>query len=401
MAKEPLFNRVFGQAGGGFEGLLSNPAFMIGTGLLGNQGNQWGGALQGLAAAQGYKLSESKLRKDEEKEARLAELQDMQMRAAKQAEERQQYTQALLSAGSSQNPALLQDPTFQAQLRQKAAAYGDPQALEQGGLLAPLPTSTELPADARLYEWAKGHPEREAFIQRNGQTQLPANIQEWQQYQAMSPDQQAAYLNMKRSGYGYDVGGVPQYRGAGGDVTPLATPEQVAANRGQQSAAQAAGTETGKADALAVIDLPKIESSTTYMAEKLRELKSHPGKGYAVGASSVAPIIPGTPAAGFMSRLNQIKGGQFLKAYEQLKGAGTITEIEGLKAEQAIARMERAQSETDFDAAVDDFEGVIMRAAESARARASKATSIIPGSSPAQGGKPARLVYDPVTGTVK
>ena len=396
-----VFEQIFGNGQGGAQGLLGNPAFMVGSGLLSNQGNPWGGALQGLAAAQGYKLSEARMKKDEEKEARLKELQDMQMRAAKQAEERQQYTQALLAAGSSQNPGLLQDPTFQAQLRQKAAAYGDPQALEQGGLLAPLPTSTELPADARLFEWAKGNPERMAFVQRSNQAQVPANIQEWQQYQGMTPEQQAAYLNMKRSGYGYDVGGVPQYRGAGGEVTPLATPEQVAANRGQQSAAQAAGTETGKADALAVIDLPKIESSSAYMGNLLDELKSHPGKGYAVGASSVAPILPGTPAAGFMSRLSQIKGGQFLKAYEQLKGAGTITEIEGLKAEQAIARMERAQSEPDFDAAVDDFKGVIMRAAESARARAKGVTSIVPGSSQAQGGKPARLVYDPVTGTVK
>ncbi len=269
-----------------------------------------------------------------------------------------------------------------------------------GGLIS-AGSGAELPADARLYEWANGDPSRMAFLQRSNQAQMPANIQEWQQYQGMTPEQQAAYLNMKRSGYGYDVGGVPQYRGAGGEVTPLATPEQVAANRGQQSAAQAAGTETGKADALAVIDLPKIESSSAYMGNLLDELKSHPGKGYAVGASSVAPILPGTPAAGFMSRLSQIKGGQFLKAYEQLKGAGTITEIEGLKAEQAIARMERAQSEPDFDAAVDDFKGVITRAAEAARARASRATTIVPGSSPAQGGKPARLVYDPATGTVK
>lgn len=140
----------FGQHMGG---LLGNPMFMAGAGLL--SGNGWGGALQGLAAAQGYKLSESRMKKDEEKEARLKELQDMQMRAAKQAEDRQQYTQALLAAGSSQNPGLLQDPTFQAQLRQKAAAYGDPQALEQGGLLAPLPTATKAPDKVQMYEFAK------------------------------------------------------------------------------------------------------------------------------------------------------------------------------------------------------------------------------------------------------
>lgn len=116
-------------------GLLGNPLFMMGTGLLGNQGNPWGGALQGLAAAQGYKLSESRMKKDEEKEARQAELQAMQMKAMQDAQARQQYTQSLLAAGSSQNPALLQDPAFQSQLRMKAAAYGDPAMLQAGGLL--------------------------------------------------------------------------------------------------------------------------------------------------------------------------------------------------------------------------------------------------------------------------
>ena len=135
------FEQIFGNGQGGAQGLLGNPAFMVGSGLLSNQGNPWGGAIQGLAAAQGYKLSESKMKKDEEKEKRLSEMQAIQMKALQDAQARQEYTKALLAAGSSQNPGLLQDPTYQAQLRQKAAAYGDPAALEQGGLLAPMPTA--------------------------------------------------------------------------------------------------------------------------------------------------------------------------------------------------------------------------------------------------------------------
>lgn len=158
MAKEPLFNRIFGQAGGGVGGLLGNPAFMIGAGLLGNQQNQMGGALSGLAAAQGYKLSEAKMKKDEEQEARLRELQDMQMAAAKQQQERQQYTQALLTAGSSQNPALLQDPAFQSQLRMKAAAYGDPAMLQAGGLLQVPQEPTKPTRDIQNFEYAQQNP---------------------------------------------------------------------------------------------------------------------------------------------------------------------------------------------------------------------------------------------------
>lgn len=130
-----VFEQIFGNGQGGAQGLLGNPAFMVGSGLLSNQSNPWGGAIQGLAAAQGYKLSESRMKKDEEKEARQAELQAMQMKAMQDAQARQQYTQSLLAAGSSQNPALLQDPAFQSQLRMKAAAYGDPAMLQAGGLL--------------------------------------------------------------------------------------------------------------------------------------------------------------------------------------------------------------------------------------------------------------------------
>src|SRR5574343_402549 len=88
-------------------------------------------------AMEGYRAQqEEMMRLQMEQAQRQADL-------AKQQQERQQYTQALLAAGSSQNPALLQDPTFQSQLRQKAAAYGDPTALEQGGLLAPMPKAAE------------------------------------------------------------------------------------------------------------------------------------------------------------------------------------------------------------------------------------------------------------------
>lgn len=74
-----------------------------------------------------------------EKLERMRELQmqqaEAQLRAQQEADARKQYTQALLTAGSSQNPALLQDPAFQSQLRMKAAAYGDPAMLQAGGLL--------------------------------------------------------------------------------------------------------------------------------------------------------------------------------------------------------------------------------------------------------------------------
>lgn len=140
----------------GLEGLLGNPLFMMGTGLLGNQNNQWGGLLQGLAAAQGYKLSESRMKKDEEKEARQAELQAMQMKAMQDAQNRQKATQGLLTTMAI--PEVRQayaTPEGQGLLRAHAAANADPAMLEKGGVLSPIPEQVK-PTDSMMnYALAK------------------------------------------------------------------------------------------------------------------------------------------------------------------------------------------------------------------------------------------------------
>lgn len=60
-----------------------------------------------------------------------------------------------------------------------------------------------------------------------------------------------------------------------------------------------------------------------------------------------------------LARFNQLKGKAFLQAYSTLRGGGAITEVEGVKAENAMARMDRAQSEDDFRAALKDFRDAV------------------------------------------
>jgi hypothetical protein len=64
---------------------------------------------------------------------------------------------------------------------------------------------------------------------------------------------------------------------------------------------------------------------------------------------------PGTDEADFQSLMRQVKGKQFLQAFESLKGGGPITDIEGTKATEAMARMNMAQSEEAFMAGVLEF----------------------------------------------
>jgi hypothetical protein len=91
------------------------------------------------------------------------------------------------------------------------------------------------------------------------------------------------------------------------------------------------------------------------LEKQVKSLLAHPGRKLATGVLGVLPPIPGRPEADFVSRLEQLKAGAFLQAYETLKGGGQITEIEGEKATAAMNRMSRTTSDKEFEAAAQDF----------------------------------------------
>lgn len=98
----------------------------------------------------------------------------------------------------------------------------------------------------------------------------------------------------------------------------------------------------------------------------------HAGFESAVGVSIPkalgAGFIPGTDTSNFNKRLEQLKGGAFLEAFQTLKGGGQITEVEGRKATAAITRMDTAQSEPEFIEAAKEFRSILERGLAKARA---------------------------------
>jgi hypothetical protein len=89
---------------------------------------------------------------------------------------------------------------------------------------------------------------------------------------------------------------------------------------------------------------------------------AHPGRKTATGLSGVLDprnYTPGTDARDFRVVLDQLGGAAFLQAFESLKGGGQITEVEGKKATEAIARLNRAQSDSEFEVALNDLRGVM------------------------------------------
>jgi len=167
------------------------------------------------------------------------------------------------------------------------------------------------------------------------------------------------------------------------------------------AASKAAGTTAGKTQAAAAIALPNAIATSESLLGKIDAMigtpavkdKSgkvinagtapHPGFTGAVGMGrlqtlgipGIEQLIPGTPAADFKARFDEIMGGAFLEAFETLKGGGAITETEGKKATAAKTRMSLAQSEKEFLTAANEYKAIVKTGIERARKKAGEAPS--------------------------
>ena len=156
------------------------------------------------------------------------------------------------------------------------------------------------------------------------------------------------------------------------DGAPATNPTFDPRTQREISAAKAGGKVEGTAAATAALDLPKVVDQTAYAIKLLDDLKASPGKSMSIGypANLGLDKIKGTPQAAFMARLDQIKGQQFMTAYETLKGGGQITEVEGKKATDALSRMTNAQNVKEFDTALEEYRGILLQGLERVKNRA-------------------------------
>lgn len=111
--------------------------------------------------------------------------------------------------------------------------------------------------------------------------------------------------------------------------------------------------------------------------------KPHPGFSEAVGAAFGTAYIPGTQGKSFTIRHKEVLSQAFLDAFEALKGGGAITEKEGEKATAARTRMDLSQSESEYITAAREYQGVLKRGVENARARMQRSGTAPPASTAA------------------
>jgi len=258
--------------------------------------------------------------------------------------------------------------------------------------------STGLTDDIKEYQFAKKEDPSLTFNKFMSQKKAVSGEFGMQPIWGTGPDGKPAVLQLGKSGeakqsvlpQGFNLSRDP-VKVEGPTGTAILDPQtrQQVAFIPKDVAGAAKSKEIGEAEGQAVVNLPNVIATAENTLKTIKQMEEHPGKKSwgAFGVGAMLPDVPGTATRGFAALVDQIKGQNFMTAFNQLKGAGAITEQEGAKAERAQARLDRAQSEEDFNIAVKDLKEVIMAGVDRARQRAGGKGGQPAPSAPAPGGR--------------
>lgn len=162
------------------------------------------------------------------------------------------------------------------------------------------------------------------FAQQMGEG--PANVQEWEYYSKLPPEQQQRYLEMRRSQKTVDLGGTIGTIGSGGQIVqqhqktlpPERQPENVQAEAEAKARGGAVGDLEGKAPALDSFRLTK-----GYMLESIR---STPTGGPLGARGKAAKVTDYQKVRQFENRKQQLS--TELRTVFRIPGEGTLTDQE-------------------------------------------------------------------------
>ena len=151
-------------------------------------------------------------------------------------------------------------------------------------------------------------------------------------------------------------------------------PENVPAipiDKAGAAAATAEGEITGKSSG----SMPGMIVTAKQTIAEIDKLLADPNLGSVTGIESYLPekalaYETGGKSTGIKRKIAQLQGAAFLSAFEMLRGGGQITEVEGQKATESQARMDAAQTDEDFVAALKDFRDAVQTGVEKLAANA-------------------------------
>lgn len=194
-----------------------------------------------------------------------------------------------------------------------------------------------------------------------------------------------------------------------GDFTPLKAP-----NGGSflspfdksyaQSSGKAEGEITGKSSG----SLPGMLVTANNTVAQIDSVLNDPNLGSVTGIEGWMPkgavaAMTGGKSTALETKINMLRGQAFLSAFEMLRGGGQITEVEGQKATEAVARLDTAQNDADYKAALKDFRDAVQTGVNKLAANARQPAPNVTGSQPATAplGGPVIRTWNPSTGKLE
>jgi len=216
--------------------------------------------------------------------------------------------------------------------------------LQDRDKLTPLQQAEiQLKATPESYQaWLKG----EGPLVPNPKMSSDVNkvIQTFEYWMNLPPEKQKQFLMVKRAVPIIDTGASFSLRNPADptqevlnipkEIPPAQTPEAKAAVKEAEVT-----TEAVTKDKLAA---PGQIMALDMFDTQLADLAGHPGFQNAFGfGGAQLSSIPGSPAFGASSLLEQVKGSAFLNAIPQMKGLGALSDAEGRAITQSVTRLQQ------------------------------------------------------------
>jgi len=274
------------------------------------------------------------------------------------------------------------------------------------------------PETRQAYYMAKTMPETIGYGY-----QAPASQREYEYFKNLTPEQQAQYLGLKRNiagegGVVRESGKIDTLQGYGQAGAQRTGMEQTAKNisdlnyKPAISGASTFQSEAAKTDVEAQEKARNIVSQADSIDNTLKLLETHPGLPDITGAKGGGAIlsyvgkkepIQGSNAAGAKALIDQVKGQQFLQAFESLKGGGQISEKEGEAATKALSAINTTTSEKDLVKNIKTLREIMQKAKNRAITRAGQGYQR-PSSVPQENAMQKSTIikkYNPQTGRIE
>lgn len=224
----------------------------------------------------------------------------------------------------------------------------------------------------------------------------PSAVQEWNYYNNLPREDQARYLQMKRADQVMNLGGQMSVRSPLGGIQETYTVTPKITDTPDYQAAVEAQKKQAEIEAQGIAEAQQRVGNARIQAQEslglIKSIKEAPGFTAIIGKPNIFKgqipywgAVPGSSAADAQAKINQLKGKNFLQAFDSLKGAGAITDREGQAAQDAVARMDQSQSEEEYLVALGDLENIINTALLNLESKASKTPRTFSAENPVPG----------------